>query len=175
MVADGRVRKEDKDGNDAADIAAEFGRLRQPAVVIDARRNLLRVKGERCPCVRTLHRFRVAMSRETLRHAVNVVLRWTPLFGIMAFGHIVRNVDSGVIADLAFWLALPGFIHCMWHTHDSDLLSANDVGRWLYSVVLLVQFTASFLSYPRCLMEKTTWASMGSPLLNFFFSSRFGF
>ena len=29
MVADGRVRKEDKDGNDAADIAADFGRLRQ--------------------------------------------------------------------------------------------------------------------------------------------------
>ena len=25
------------------------------------------------------------------------------------------------------------------------------------------------------LLEKTTWASMGSPLLNFSFSSRFGF
>ena len=44
MVAEGRVRREDKEGNDAADIAAEFGRLRQPEPVIDARRNLLRVK-----------------------------------------------------------------------------------------------------------------------------------
>ena len=43
MVADGRVRKEDKEGNDAADIAADFGRLRQPEVIIDAKRNLLRV------------------------------------------------------------------------------------------------------------------------------------
>ena len=68
MVADGRVRKEDKDWNDAADIAADFGRLRQPAVFIDARRNLLRVKGEWCPRIRTLHRFMVGMSRETLRH-----------------------------------------------------------------------------------------------------------
>ena len=44
MVAEGKVRREDKEGNDAADIAADFGRLRQPEVVIDARRNLLWVK-----------------------------------------------------------------------------------------------------------------------------------
>ena len=30
MVADGRVRREDKEGTDAADVAADFGRLRQP-------------------------------------------------------------------------------------------------------------------------------------------------
>ena len=44
VVADGRVRREDKEGNDAADIAADLGRLRQPEMVIDSRRNLLRVK-----------------------------------------------------------------------------------------------------------------------------------
>ncbi len=38
MVAEGKVRREDKDGNDAADVAANFGRLRQPEAVIDARR-----------------------------------------------------------------------------------------------------------------------------------------
>ena len=53
MVAEGKVRREDKEGNDAADVAADFGRLRQPVVVIDAGRNLLRVKkrvmqGESC-------------------------------------------------------------------------------------------------------------------------------
>ena len=46
MVAQGKVRREDKDSKDAADIAADFGRLRQPEVVIDARRNLLRAKKE---------------------------------------------------------------------------------------------------------------------------------
>ena len=44
LVAEGRVLKEDKEGNDAADIAADFGRLRQPANVIDARRCLLNAK-----------------------------------------------------------------------------------------------------------------------------------
>ena len=42
MISDGRVHREDKEGNDAADIAADFGRLRQP--VFDARQNLLRGK-----------------------------------------------------------------------------------------------------------------------------------
>ena len=46
MVAGGRDRKEDKEGNDAADIAADFGTLRQPEVVNDARRHLLRVQKE---------------------------------------------------------------------------------------------------------------------------------
>ena len=36
MIADGRVRREDKEGNDAADTAADFGRLRQLEAVIDA-------------------------------------------------------------------------------------------------------------------------------------------
>ena len=34
MVAEGKVRREDTEGNDAADIAADFGRLRQPEGVI---------------------------------------------------------------------------------------------------------------------------------------------
>ena len=46
VVVDGRFRGEDNIGNDAVDIAAEFGRLRQQDRVIEARRNLLRVKGE---------------------------------------------------------------------------------------------------------------------------------
>ena len=66
MVSEGKVRREDKDGNDAADIAADFGRLRQPEVVIDARRNLLRVKEEWYPRVLSLHRFMVAIARESL-------------------------------------------------------------------------------------------------------------
>ena len=68
MVADGRVRKEGKEGNDAADIAADFGRLRQPGGVIDARRNLLRVNKEWYPRVLVLHRFMVAIAREALNH-----------------------------------------------------------------------------------------------------------
>ena len=46
VVVDGRVRGEDHIGNDAADIAAEFGRFRQQDRVNQARRNLLRGEGE---------------------------------------------------------------------------------------------------------------------------------
>ena len=66
LVADGRVRREEQEGDDAADIAADFGRLRQPEMVIDARRNLLRVKKEWSPRVLVLHRFMVAIARESL-------------------------------------------------------------------------------------------------------------
>ena len=59
MVADGRVRGEDKAGNDAADMAADFGRLPQSDVVFDARRNLLRAKKEWYPRMLVLHRFMV--------------------------------------------------------------------------------------------------------------------
>ena len=52
MVAEGTVRREDKEGNDAADIAADFDRLRQPEVVVDARRDLLRSGiPESCLCI----------------------------------------------------------------------------------------------------------------------------
>ena len=90
LVADGRVRKEDKDGNDAADIAADFGRLRQPAVVIDARGNLLRVKGERCARTGTLYRFMVAMSRETLRHGGQCGAAMDP----MVWDHGIRTQSA---------------------------------------------------------------------------------
>ena len=65
--------REDKEGNDAADIAADFGRLRQPQVVIDARRNLLRVKKEWYPRILTLHQFVVAV--------------WAAWFSCVRLGH----------------------------------------------------------------------------------------
>ena len=71
MVAQGKVGREDKEGNDAADIAADFGRLRQPAEVIDARRNLLRVKKEWYPRILSLHRFMVAIAGESINISDN--------------------------------------------------------------------------------------------------------
>ena len=71
MVAHCKVCREDKEGNDAADIAADFGRLRQPEQVIDARRNLLRVKKEWYPRILSLHRFMVAIARESLNLSEN--------------------------------------------------------------------------------------------------------
>ena len=45
MFLDGRVREQDRLGNNAADEAADFGRRRVDHTVIDARRNLSGVCG----------------------------------------------------------------------------------------------------------------------------------
>ena len=57
MILYGRVREEDKLGNDAADEAADFGRRRVSPAVIDARRNLSGVCGRWYPVLLDLHRF----------------------------------------------------------------------------------------------------------------------
>ena len=63
MVLDGRVRDDDRLGNDAADEAADFGRRRVGNAVIDARRNLSGVCGRWYPVILDLHQFFIAISR----------------------------------------------------------------------------------------------------------------
>ena len=68
MVLSGRVRREDKLGNDAADEAAGLGRRRVSPAVIDARRNLSGVCGRWYPVILDLHRFFIAISRAVVNH-----------------------------------------------------------------------------------------------------------
>ena len=71
MVLHGRVRREDKLGNNAADEAADFGRRRVGNAVIDARRNLSGVCGRWYPVIIDLHRFFIAISRAVVNHDGN--------------------------------------------------------------------------------------------------------
>ena len=114
------MRRGDKEGDDAADIAADFGRLRQPEAVIDARRNLLRTKKEWYPGVRSLHRVMVAIARESL----NVDHTW-------GAGAKVRKVGDRVIVELAQLPGPPGFLDFEWITLDSGFIDAQDVGLFL--------------------------------------------
>ena len=68
MVLHGRVRREDKSGNDPADEAADFGRRRVSNVVIDARRSLSGVCNRWYPVVLDHHRFCIAISRAVVNH-----------------------------------------------------------------------------------------------------------
>ena len=68
MVLDGRVREQDRVGNNAADKAADFGRRRVGNAVIDARRNLSGVCGRWYPVILDLHRFFIAISRAVVNH-----------------------------------------------------------------------------------------------------------
>ena len=60
LVRNGQVRELDRDGNNRADEAADFGRRRVWPDIIDARRNLSGVCGRWYPIVKDLHRFFVA-------------------------------------------------------------------------------------------------------------------
>ena len=68
MVLHGRVRDEDKLGNDAAVEAADFGRRRVGPAIIDARRNLSGVCCRWYPFLLDLHRFFIAISRTVVNH-----------------------------------------------------------------------------------------------------------
>ena len=63
MVAVGRVRVEDRIGNDLADRAAGFGRRRVSDLVIDVRRRFLSACSSWYPVVLELHRFFIAIAR----------------------------------------------------------------------------------------------------------------
>ena len=139
MVVEGKVRKEDKDGNDAADIAADFGRLRQPAAVIDARRNLLKSKKEWYPRILSLHRFLIAIARESLNHS-DGGSAIDPLCWDLGSRTKVRRVDERVVVEFAK-MPGPGFLDNI----DSGPLTYTDISLWPFSVHLLVRFT-SFLS-----------------------------
>ena len=60
---EGRVREQDRVGNNAADEAVDFGRRRVDHAVIDARRNLSGVCSRWNPVLLDLHRFFIAISR----------------------------------------------------------------------------------------------------------------
>ena len=68
MVLDGRVREVDTIGNDAADEAADFGRLRVGHIVIDARCNLSGGCGRWYPVILDLHRFFIPISQAVVNH-----------------------------------------------------------------------------------------------------------
>ena len=67
-VQQGRVRLEDQVGNAAAGTAADLIRRHQSEVLIDARRRLLKARSYWYPIMLDLHRFMIAVARESVNH-----------------------------------------------------------------------------------------------------------
>ena len=143
MVGDGLVRREDKEGNDAADVASNFGGLRHLEVAIGARRNLLRVLKEWYPRMLVLHRFMVAIAGEALNHGDGSLV--DPLVWDKRSKTQVRKIDTRLIHDLACLPGPPGFLDTNWITVDPGPLTKGDTSKWPYSVPILVKIVA-FLS-----------------------------
>ena len=68
MVAGGSVRWQDKDGNEAAERAADLGRIRQPEHKVDATRPIQNASRFGYPIICDLHRFFIAVARTVVNN-----------------------------------------------------------------------------------------------------------
>ena len=112
MVPDGQVREVDRICTDVADEAADFGRKRVGAAVIDARRNLSGGCGRWYPVILNLHRFFIAISRAVVNHDGRDGAARDPLFWSAGAPPKRRRLVHAV-RDQAFLPGPPG-------TWDSD-------------------------------------------------------
>ena len=124
-------------------------------MVIDARRNLLRVKKEWYTRILSLHRFVVAIARESLNISENSGTIADPLVWVWGTRPKARGIDDKVVVDLAQLPGPPGFLDHDWVTLDSGPLTDEDVSLWPFSVPMLVKFTSflSTLRWPKGLNE----------------------
>ena len=143
MVAVGRVRVEDRIGNDLVDRAADSGRRRVSDLVIDVRRRFLSACSSWYPIVLDLHRFVIAIARAVVNEdgCAGVALHPT----VWSCGGPAKKRKVRVSAG-----SLPGSWSCYLWRHGSVgwpciEVSEGDVGFWPYSVGFLVKF-CSFLS-----------------------------
>ena len=145
MVDSSHVRLEDLVGNNAADAAADLGRLRQQDDVITARRDLLRVRRLWYPIVLDLHRFMVAISRFEVNH--DGFGGTAPDAMVWDKGGIVktRAPSFRLIMDHATLPGPPEFLSSTWCTLNSLPITQDDVAVWPTSVDFLLVFS-SFLA-----------------------------
>ena len=144
MVAVGRVRVEDRIGNDLADGAADFGRRRVSDLIIDVRRRFLSTCSSWYPVVLEIHRFFIAIARAAVNEdgCAGVALHPT----VWSSGGSAKRRKVRVSAWEFAWV--PGPVG-LWR-HGSFgwpciEVCEGDVGFWPYSVGLLVKL-CSFLS-----------------------------
>ena len=144
MVLHGRVREEDKLGNDAADEAADFGRRRVSPAVIDARRNLSGVCGRWYPIILDLHRFVIAISRAVVNHDGRDGTAPDPL--VWSAGALPkRRRLVHAVRDRAFLPGPPGIWHSEWFQIPAAAICAEDIALWPKTPGLLVKWV-SFLN-----------------------------
>ena len=103
LVLDGRVREQDRVGNNAADEAADFVRWRVDHAVIDARRYLSGVCGRWFPVILDLRRFFIAVSGAVVNHDESDGTALDPL--VWSAGALPRRRLVHAVRDCAM---LPG-------------------------------------------------------------------
>ena len=129
MVLSGRVRREDKLGNDAADEAAGLGRRRVSPAVIDARRNSSGVCGRWYPVILDVHRFFIAISRAVVNHDGLGRTAPNPLVRSAGAPRKRRRLVHAV-RDRAFLPGPPGIWCSEWYQVPAAVVCDEDIVLW---------------------------------------------
>ena len=97
------------------------------------------------PRILSLHRFMVAIARESLNISENSGSLTDPLVWDWGTRPKTRRIGDRVVVDLAQLPGPPGFLDHTWVTLDGGPLTDEDISCWPFSVPMLVKFK-SFLS-----------------------------
>ena len=149
LVRGGRVRELDKVGNGMADRAADLGRRRVGAGVMDARRDLSNACRSWYPVIRDLHRFFISISRAVVDEDGRGGLAPDPLVW-SAGGRVKRRRPVEVVRNYAM---LPGPQRLWtgsWIRWPAIVITDGDLGCWPFSPGALVKLAAFLgsLSWP---------------------------
>ena len=159
FVRSGRVREEDRVGDDMADEAAHFHWRRIGADGIDARRDYTGASRVWCSVVRDLHRFFIAIAGTIVNDYGQEGIAPDP----MVWSSGGRPERRRVVEAIRDFAMLPGPQRLWfgdWFKGPDILISAHDVGRWPFSVGALVKL-AAFLSCLCWLGEVSHFGSGG--------------
>ena len=147
LVRGGRDREIDKVCNVMADQAAEFGRRRVGADVMDARRSYSTSCRSWNPVFLDLHRFFIAIARAVVNEdGKGSIAPHTTVWS--AGGRLTRRRAVEAVSDYA---TLPGPQRLWvgsWFRWPKIVIAGDDVGRWPFSTSALVKLAACFLEFP---------------------------
>ena len=142
-VQQGKVREEDRFGNEEADAAADLGGRQQVSW------KGLWMSGVLCsmqgipgiPLFLQLHRFMVAVSRVVVNHDWRGGSAPDPLVWDRGGKKKQRKVDVRVNIDLATLLGPPWLLEWAWVQVDGGVIAGADVAVWPCSVSMLCKET----------------------------------
>ena len=144
LVRRGQIRELDREGNNRAGEAADFGRRWFAPHTIYARRNLSGVCERWYPVVRDLHRFLIAVSRAVVNDDGAAGIAPHPLVWSAGSLPEKRRVVHA-IRDAALLPGPPPIGGSGWVENIPASVATEDVCQWPYSLGVLVKLVA-FLS-----------------------------
>ena len=158
LVRGGRVQELDKIGNDMADQAADLGRRRVGAALVNDRKGFSDACKRWYPIILDLHRFLIAISRAVVNDDGRGGLAPDPMVWSAAGRHKRRRPVEAV-RDYAMLTGPPRLWVGVWFQWPVVRITVDDVSRWPFSPGCLVKLAAflSSLTWPSEVVDLGAW------------------